>query len=524
MPFQVDNEGSVSIEKEIFSYITSTKTIETQANSMANSIFAVLSKTRFEIIANELVVFEPFKTFVRDIHYAFMESRIDSILYDKKNNEIVVMDIKSRIGSTTQYKVGDIKHIRQLIIYAWLLFTNYHILADSLMIFYVNRSNHVITVKIPLYETLQSTQRKTRSSTKKINSKRLFASISNLLECYYEIPGQYMDDTVLTESWPLKHKNEGRSSSITNPILSLLHFNSYLKAFKTREKVVLRSLHDWKLELKSSKENAKLFFKDKMVEGLNDTISHWRSENYNKRITLFSQGNHLFTWKAIDINVTAHNRKIDSDIVNFGNSSLLNYSRTYRENLEDENLRQIGHQKMRNDLNAEIATRCDQIHISSLISPEKLWNILLKKLCYDKNESISITSKLPTKFHTPLFENKDFEMYNENMSEEILEKIHKQILYRFVHRSINSCLIHEIIAKKAKMSLKEHSEYIAEYGHSQKGNSFVAPYPRDLIAWRHNDRDFCSGSRRQSWSYTQLNKAKNIYLPHVINRLIDVLC
>lgn len=524
MPFECDTENEkVTIENNVLKYITQFKMIEDQANHMADSVYKTLIETGFIFLANELVVFDPFRTFTRDQKYAFMESRIDAVMYDNKNNEIVVMDIKTRIGSTTQYKIGDVKHIRQLVIYAWLLFVNYHIQADSIMICYVNRASHVITVKIPLYDKKEKKRSVSRSRSIMLNP-----VISNLLDAYYELPGQYMDDNCITDEWPIKFKHDGNATSVSNPILPFLQITTYLDAFKQRNKVIVfKTLQDWRISLRSSKENAKAFFKDKVVNGLEDTPSQWRTEDYKKRMSLYSQGNHLYSWEKLNINYNDRVRLIGASAaptVNFGNSSLLNYSRNHRENLEEENLREIGHQQLRNDINRKITEMCDTLDVSSLVSPLSLWKKLIKYLCYDINKPIqAFRSNLPRKFHAPLIMNyKDIDNEDDSIEDRLI-KSHRIILYRFAHRCINSCLIQELIKMKGKLTTKEQKEYLLSNGPSNIGDSFQAPYPTDLIAWKYGDRDFCSGSRRQGWSSAQLQRILEVYLPHVTDILKNVL-
>ena len=189
MPWQ-KSVLNVVIKKSLIDYLTSLDAVEDQTQKMAQKLYSVLLSKGYSFLACEVAVFERFKTF----HFKFMESRIDAVLYG--NGSLVLCDFKSRIGATTQYKVGDTKHIRQLVIYAWLFFVNYHVIVDSILIAYVNRNLDVVLLKIPLYKQ----QRDGRT-----NVLKLLPSFTKLLQAHYSSVGSYFDKKIGSKVAMFKH-------------------------------------------------------------------------------------------------------------------------------------------------------------------------------------------------------------------------------------------------------------------------------------------------------------------------------
>jgi len=105
----------------------------------------------FELVAMELPVIDMHQAFnmgsAASPKIVFLESRVDFVA--TLNGKLILGDFKNRIGNTTQYDNPSSDSIAQLVLYAWLMWTNFAIAVEELWLLATNRHGEVMCFKFP---------------------------------------------------------------------------------------------------------------------------------------------------------------------------------------------------------------------------------------------------------------------------------------------------------------------------------------------------------------------------------------
>ena len=535
---------------------------ENCVDSMANRLYSQLTRD-YDIIACELAVFDPFRTFFRDDGRPFfMESRVDVLMLHQTTGRIAVVDLKTKWGKgISMYKMAGASPLRQLVIYAWLLFVNYQIQVDEIVIAYVNRKLETYFVTIPLYAQPEKPRRNSRSTL----ATQLDTAVTDFLDTWYAHPGQYFDDILFTTHWPLTHSNMSQTERFRFPFQKILRLQTMRSAwahriqphFSTSENILHQfcSKHkDIDSKLVNTYEQMSLvqiqeFLNSKdVIRSLADKKRIFEQiRNDRPNIHAFYQGNSLFTWHPIRLTTELNASGFS---MTFGDPQMLNFAASTRRSLDyEEEIHGGAHASKRHTMNQMVVSICGALESNALSSPKtsqltpinvadirvthkQLWKHLIATLCTkpedddENNQAQNLIStrydwtELPTAgFPLPVNE-VSFQPSSNRREHRNAKRI---VIYRFAHRMINHLLLYDLDGLRTRMNPSEQDVYVRENGVTRRKDVILPPYPRDLRAWNQGDQNFTSGSRRQAWSHEQLDFIESRYLPHVSRLLRHVI-
>jgi len=154
-----------------------------------------------EILAHEVPVFDQYRHFQRS-GGQFMETRLDFLAL--RNGRLCLGDYKCLVGKHTQQHIFNrTAHWRQVVCNAFLLWTNYRILVDDLMLVYANRHQEVFVVSTP-FRMHPSTSIETARPRRRAAAPRTEAPLKGLIGQWLlafvtDVPAVYFDDRLLME-------------------------------------------------------------------------------------------------------------------------------------------------------------------------------------------------------------------------------------------------------------------------------------------------------------------------------------
>jgi hypothetical protein len=172
--------------------------LESLVNIMYKHVLNALKKEKLEIIACEVPVWTSMRTFThgRSDAQHVMESRIDFIA-KQSDGKLVLGEYKSRLGNGNQYKILDVTyHMRQAILYAFLLLENFHIFVDYVMVIYANRKGDVGICKFPFKQVSNNTSKD---------------NVKEILQQWIHIDGYICDQFIVSQT----HKKFAQKSVLS---------------------------------------------------------------------------------------------------------------------------------------------------------------------------------------------------------------------------------------------------------------------------------------------------------------------
>jgi len=160
-PHKPRDDGLINIavkSTENATWLSSLIGMDTMINKMSEALEDRFKKENITMKALELPIIDKNRLFLNNNACRPCETRIDYIA--EHNNQLVIGDIKSLLGNTTQFKVLPASHLRQILIYAYLYYQNYGKKIDTLQLMYVPRDKQTHFCELSLSKLLGNTNAK----------------------------------------------------------------------------------------------------------------------------------------------------------------------------------------------------------------------------------------------------------------------------------------------------------------------------------------------------------------------------
>lgn len=123
--------------------------LDSVARTLAERVDAALRREGWKVVGAEIPVVDTNRLFKNKTgRVQCMETRIDA-LFENRDGALVLGEFKSKIGRTTQTSILSTKEMRQAVLNAFLLWTNYGVMVKSVALIYVNRARSVFVCEFP---------------------------------------------------------------------------------------------------------------------------------------------------------------------------------------------------------------------------------------------------------------------------------------------------------------------------------------------------------------------------------------